>query len=57
MVGSGVFRLCYNIFVYDLIEMLLVYYSGPLSQDSNAVSLSRTFDFTRSGTALPRFCF
>ena len=32
-------------------------YSGPLSQDSNAVSLSRTFDFTRSGTALPRFCF
>ena len=31
--------------------------SGPLSQDSNAVSLSCTFNFTCSWTALPRFCF
>jgi len=30
-------------------------YCGPLSQDNNAFSLSCTFDFTHSWTALPRF--
>ena len=31
-------------------------YGGPLSQDNNAVGLSFALDFTRSGSALPRFC-
>ena len=31
-------------------------YDGPLSQDNNAVGLSFALDFTRSGSALPRFC-
>ena len=31
-------------------------YSGSLSQDNYSLRLSCTFDFTRSWTALPRFC-
>ena len=31
-------------------------YGGPLSQDNNVVGLSFALDFTRSGSALPRFC-
>ena len=33
-----------------------ILYGGPLSQDNNAVGLSFALDFTRSGSALPRFC-
>ena len=34
----------------------LAYYGGPTSQDNILLGLSLALDFTRSGSALPRFC-
>ncbi len=49
--GAVVSPLLANIYLHYVFD-----YGGPLSQDNNAVGLSFALDFTRSGSALPRFC-